>query len=596
MTRSLARALLLGALALVLGLSLAACGGDDEDEGGDGNGAVGTPAANQKRGGTLKVLASGDVDYLDPGAAYYQFTYMASYAMQRPLYSPKWDDVEQPTADFAADQPEIAADGKQITIKTRTGVRYSPPPKGGEGVDREANARDVKYAMERAFTKNVANGYAQAYCGDLVGVKEFQEGDADEIEGITNPDDNTIVLRFTKGTAGGCAGALQLPFSAPVPKEYAQKFDRKNPSTYDRNQLSTGPYMLDSYQPGKRLQLKRNPNWNRAAGKDYRPAYLDRIDFREGVDPAVGTRQILNGTSSVNGDFTPPPAELKRAVQRHRSQIAFAGGTGYRHIAMNTKEKPFDNENVRKAVAAAMDRNALRLTRGGPAVGDIATHYIPPGVPGFEEGGGMAGPKDVDFLKNPNGDLDLAKEYMKKAGAQGVPVTPDGLYAGKEEIRMVGVNEGVGAKTAQVAEDQFEKLGFKVTLRQVTTDTMYTKFCNVPEQQPPICPNVGWIKDFNDGQSLLDPTFNGDAIDPEANSNWPQLNDPAINKAIEEAKLIADPGERARKWGEVDQMVTRTAAAVPWIWDKQPNVQSRNVHGVVSKTNANWDLNFTSLK
>ena len=64
---------------------------------------------------------------------------------------------------------------------------------------------------------------------------------------------------------------------------------------------------------------------------------------------------------------------------------------------MNTTVKPFDDINVRKAVAAGLDRNALRLTRGGELLGDIATHYLPPGMAGFEEAGGMEGP-GVDFL------------------------------------------------------------------------------------------------------------------------------------------------------------------------------------------------------
>ena len=43
-------------------------------------------------------------------------------------------------------------------------------------------------------------------------------------------------------------------------------------------------------------------------------------------------------------------------------------------------------------------------------------------------------------------------------------------------------------------------------------------------------------------------------------------------------------------------MVTATAAAIPYIWDDQANIQSANVAGVINKANANWDLAFTSLK
>ena len=43
-------------------------------------------------------------------------------------------------------------------------------------------------------------------------------------------------------------------------------------------------------------------------------------------------------------------------------------------MSFNFKMPPFDDINVRKAVIAGFDRNALRLTRGGPLVGPIPTH------------------------------------------------------------------------------------------------------------------------------------------------------------------------------------------------------------------------------
>ena len=120
------------------------------------------------------------------------------------------------------------------------------------------------------------------------------------------------------------------------------------------------------------------------------------------------------------------------------------------------------------------------------------------------------------------------------------------------EITMVGDDSPPGSDTAEVVKSQLEELGFKVNLQKVTHDVMYTKFCSVPENTPDVCPNVGWLKDFNDGQSMLDPTFNGENIVPENNSNWPQLDDPALNKAIDKATLIDDPAERNQAWGDVD--------------------------------------------
>ena len=65
---------------------------------------------------------------------------------------------------------------------------------------------------------------------------------------------------------------------------------------------------------------------------------------------------------------------------------------------------------------------------------------------------------------------------------------------------------------------------------------------------------------------------------------------------MEKAKLVSGDEERAQAWAEVDRMLTEKAAAVPWLWDKQPNVLAKNVNGVINVANASWDLSQTSLK
>jgi len=584
MTRSPLRTGLLGAVA-ALALVAAGCGGSDNKKASSGGGA---PIAG-KPGGTLKVLSNGDVDYIDAGAAYYQFSYMVTSATQRPLYSYKPDEPLKPAPDLASADPEISADAKTVTVKLKSGIKFSPP------VSREVTSKDVKYAIERGFNSNVANGYAGAYFGNITGVKAYQDKKAKEISGIETPDDQTIVFKLDKPTGGVVAQALVLPLSAPVPPEYAKPFDAKNPSTYGVHQVATGPYQVEAdssgkltgYQPGKRIVLVRNPSWDKST--DFRPAYLDKIDIQEGVDPNVGSRQIIEGQSLVNGDFAPPPEIIKSALASKKDQVALVPSGGNRYVSMNTKIKPFDNVDVRRAVLAVFDRNAMRLTRGGEALGGLANHFIPPGIPGFEEAGGEKGP-GFDFLANPSGDLKLAQEYMKKAGY------PSGKYTGSEKLLMVGSTAAVAKKSAEVAQAQFQKLGFKLNFRLVTPDSMYTKFCNVPKAAVAICPNVGWLKDFNDAQTILDPTFNGKNIVPVNNSNWPQFDDPEINAAMDKAEEIVDAGERAKAWGEIDKMLTEKAAAVPWIWDNQPNIRSANVNGVIAEWNATYDFAFSSLK
>ena len=587
MRRSLQWTLILGVL-LALSFGVAACGGDDEGDGGEQGTSQGTPAEGQK-GGKLTVLWTDDVDNIDPGITYYQMGFFVHEAISRPLYGYEADDGVNAVPDLAESDPQISEDGKTVTVKIKQGIKFSPP------VDREVTSADVKYAIERGFFNTVNNGYAGAYFGDLEGAKVGSKPGA-EIPGIVTPDDYTIEFHLKKGTGGVLAGALAMPLSAPVPKEYAEKFDKQNPSTYGQHQVATGPYMIENdaegntvgYEAGRRIHLVRNPNW--VADTDFRPAYVDEIEMPQGNDDTtVAARKILEGENMINGDFSPEPAVLKQALTRQKDQLTLVPSGGGRWVAMNTTIKPFDDVNVRKAVIAGFDRNAMRLTRGGEVVGDIPTHFIPPELAGFEEAGGLEGP-GIDFMSAPEGDAALSAEYFKKAGYA------SGKYEGDEELLMVGTSEGVAQKAAEVAKENFEKMGFKVRLRLVTQDAMYTKFCNVPKAKVAICPNVGWLKDFADPQTYLDPTFNGDNILEVGNSNWSQLDDPALNKEMNDAKLLTDPDERAQAWAEIDKKITELAPAVFWLWDKTPLIRSSNVNAVPSSFNGQWHLAYTSIK
>jgi peptide/nickel transport system substrate-binding protein len=603
------RRLLPAAVAVGFAVAVAACGSSSDSSSSNTSKASNAKAASAgepfsgakagvgKKGGHLVALAAGDVDYVDPGQTYYAFGNMIHYSVNRTLYSYGPADIDKPRPDIAVGPPEISPDQKTLTIKLRPGIKYAPP------VNRAVTSKDIKYAFERAFSENVPSPYAAAYFSDIVGAPS-KPGPIEDIPGIETPDDSTLVFKLKSPSAALVSQALAMPISTPVPREYAAKFDAHRPSTYDQYVAFTGPYMykndssgkLVGRQPGRSIELVRNPNWDPKT--DYRPAYLDSITVEEGNDDAVSSaRRILNGQDMVQGDGTTPAPVIKQAVSRNKDQIALIPSGGYRMISMNSSIKPFGNVNVRKAVLAGADRHALLLTRGGAVVGDVATHFLPTDFPGFEDAGGMKGP-GVDFLSNPNGDMALAKKYMLAAKKEdpSLPIDANGKWTGGQKLLMVAANADPGKKTAEVALQQFQKLGFQINFRTAPQDTLYTKFCNVPKADVVICPNVGFQKDFFDPQSLLDPVFNGKNILPANNSNWSQLNVPAINDAMTKAAALPAGPERNKAWGEIDKLVTEQAPAIPFIWDKVPTVESSDVRGVVNEYSTSWDLNFTSLK
>jgi peptide/nickel transport system substrate-binding protein len=596
MVRSI-RMVALAVLAGALALGLAACGSSSTSTLTGASGikvakGIQTPfselQSGGKRGGTLTVLDHEDFENLDPGGTYFALDYEVVDAVQRPLYSYKPNSFSAPVPDMAASAPQISSDGKTLTVHIRHGVHFSPP------VNREVTSADVAYAIERGANPNVANPYFHTYFSSLIGADKAAGG---PIPGIMTPDKYTIVFHLTEPKAQIVADALVLPLSAAVPEEYAKRYDAKKPSEYGSYQVATGPYMLKAnsagkvlgvgYQPGKSATLVRNPNWNPAT--DYRPAYLDQIDIQIGGDPTVIGRQVLEGSNMVQND-TPAQPIIQLAYEHFRSQLEVSPGAGDHYIAVDNKHGPFANINLRKAFWAALDRTALDKARGGELVTNVMTHFLLPEIPGFEQAGGLAGPQ-FDYNAHPEGNLQVAAKYMKLAGY------PTGKYTGSQTLQIVGATGSPEAEDAEIIDQTLRSLGFKTKLNLVDKSVMYGKYCTVPAEQIDVCPSVGWTADFGDGQAVLDLAFNGSHIEPVGNSDFGQVDVAKIDKAMEAAELIVGAEARARAWANIDRELVANAAAIPYSWEKAPNIESKNVLGVGDLWNTgSWDYTYTSLK
>jgi peptide/nickel transport system substrate-binding protein len=540
-------------------------------------------------GGNLTMLASSDVDYLDPGHTYYTFGEMVTLATNRPLYSFKPDDALHPVPDLAADQPQISPDQKTVTVTLKPGVRYAPP------VNREVSSADVKYAFERFFSANVGGQYP-GYFTVIKGAPSRPTRGVRSISGIATPDPRTIVFSLKKAAGVSFAASLVMPITVPVPAEYAKPFDRHDPSTYNTHVAFTGPFMvqntasgsLSGYHPGKSIQLVRNPNW--VAATDYRPAYLTSILIRTNATGTTASARKVAGGRDLLLDTNPPAKVLRQVRAASPALLSTVQSGGFRYFSLNTEVKPFDDINVRKAVLAGFDRVAARRARGGADIGDIATHFLPPDLPGFAEAGGYDGFADIDYFNkgNASGNRALAAQYLKKAGYR------SGRYTGNRRLLLVGANVGPGKAQIQVAAGQLRKLGFKVRLRLVAQDAQYTDWCQVPAKKVAMCA-AGWFKDFADPQSMLEPVFKGSMINRHGgNINYSMLNDKKVDAAMD-AAATATGDDRSRQWAAIDKQLIGDAAAIPFVWDKTTLLHAPNVASVPNPYIALWDLSFTSI-
>jgi peptide/nickel transport system substrate-binding protein len=541
-----------------------------------------------KRGGTLNVLDETDFEHLDPGIAYYSVDYEVVFSTQRPLYSNKPNTATEYSPDMASGPPELSSDSKTVTVHLKEGIDFSPP------VNREVTAEDVAYAIERGANPNVANPYLQSYFSAVEGVPKATGG---PIKGIETPNKHEIVFHLTEPKGQLVSEALLLPSTAAVPKSYAEKFDKNKPSNYYAYQVATGPYMLKNdssgkvlgvgYVPGKSATLVRNPNWK--ASTDFRPACLNEIAIKIGGTQAVIGRQVLEGTNTVENE---PPAQtiIKLAAERYKSQLEISPGAGSHYIGVNNAHGAFTNIDLRKAFWAALPRAAMDRARGGELVTNVATHYIYPTITGFEQAGGLAGPK-VDYNEHPEGDMAIAEKYIKAAGY------PSGKYTGGKTVVIVGSSSPPAKEDAEIVNQTLKNLGFTTKFTLLEQATMYAKYCNVPKEEIDVCPSVGWIADFADPQTVLNITFNGKYINATGNVNWGQTNVPKINAAMTAAESITGTAARATAWAKIDTELVEDATDIPFDWDKQANIEGSEVHGVGDLWDVGeWDYGFTSLK
>ncbi|HEX9824637.1 MAG TPA: ABC transporter substrate-binding protein [Actinomycetota bacterium] len=278
-------------------------------------------------------------------------------------------------SDLASGPPEVSADGLRWTFHLEPGLTYAPPFEGTP-----ITAGDFVRALERVAALGPAAPVGPTF--DVVrGFAEAREGGARTIEGLSTPDELTLVVDLEAPT-GDLAHRLALPAAAPIPPGAGPGLPF----------VASGPYMLagsrdvdpaggvppSGYRPGRLISLVRNPSWSRR-GDEIRPAYADRIEVLMGRSRFELARLVDAGEVQLQLDGVPPGPQIRkyRLDPQLEDQLHAPLGNTVRFLSMSPTIPPFDDVYVRRAVALAIDKQALRDLAGGPGAGNIARHVIP---------------------------------------------------------------------------------------------------------------------------------------------------------------------------------------------------------------------------
>ncbi|WP_165845420.1 ABC transporter substrate-binding protein [Streptacidiphilus pinicola] len=531
------------ALAALGLIAVAGCGGAGHGDEGQGRVA---------KGGTLYVLSTLDLEHLDPARNYVT----SSEDVSRLVYRTLTTYAAAPGKAGGEIVPDLATDtgrpsdgARTWTFTLKPGVKYED--------GRPITSQDIKYGVERTFAAELPEGppYARMW---LAGGSTYQGPYKDKqgLASIGTPDTRTIVFRLDRPVAD-FGSAVSLPMFAPVPA------DKDTGVRYDSRPFSSGPYEIADFQPHKQLTLVRNTYWNPATDT-VRKGLPGKVVIDLNLDPAVVDQRLIAGTGKDAdavafepiGPASVGPVMADPAV---RKRLVTGDSINTRYLSINTAHKPLDDVRVREAIAYALDKDALRTTRGGPIAGDIATTLLPPALPG-------AGPDDPFPSPGDKGDPAKAKALLAEAGhSSGLTLTLD------TPATTAGQAQG------EAVQASLSRAGITVKINTISTSAFYSTVGNTSQEHDLVID--GWTPDWPTASTYLPLVFDGRQITAEGNNDHAQYDSAKVNARLDAIAAMKDPAAAAAAYGELAKQIMRDVPVVPFLWDKAAILVGSHVGG-----------------
>ncbi|MGW9212381.1 ABC transporter substrate-binding protein [Embleya sp. NPDC055664] len=572
----------LAAAAVVAGLlTTTACGGGGDDKAS----AAGYDAATTKvvnaattKGGTLRFAGTQDGDSWDTTRSYYGFAwnFMRFYSRQLVTYKTEPGKAGAGlTPDLATDGGRVSDDGKTYTFTLRDGVTWED--------GKPITAKDVKYGIERQWAQDVLSG-GPVYLKDVLDPDgeyhgPYQDESADKLglKAIETPDDRTIVFRLPQPNSD-FPQMLAIPSASPV------RQDKDTKSKYGLRPFSSGPYRFESYDPGKGLELVRNPQWKEASDP-VRKAYPDAVSVKFFSNANDMDQRLIAGDYDLDlGQSGLSPQGRQIALKQHKGNLDNPLSGYVRYATFPQNVKPFDNEHCRKAVIHGADHLSLQTARGGPvAGGDIGTNMLPPTVPGSQ--GVTYDPFDMAGTDR-NGNVAKAKRELAACGK------PDGFTT----TIAVRNNKPVEVATAQSLQASLKKIGIDAQIDQYDgsqTSGIVGSPDNVAKKGYGIVID-GWAADFPSVQGFGRPLWDGKYVLESGNVNYALIKDQAIDDLFDAYAKEPDEGNKGRIAAQINHRVMEGGYYLPFTYEKYLNWRGGRLTNVYM-TDAYNGYDFVSL-
>ncbi|MCP3961400.1 MAG: ABC transporter substrate-binding protein [bacterium] len=466
------------------------------------------------------------------------------------------DRATQETTAALARSWSVSPDGRRYTLELRRGILFSD----GHPLD----ADDVVFTFGVYLDEEVGSPHR-----DFLIV-------ADEPIVVEKLDSHTVAFTLAEPYAVG----ERLFDSIPILPRHLLQHAYREGRFGETWQLSTpaeqiaglGPFRLEKYVPGERLEMVRNPHYWKVDRTGQRLPYLERLTFLFVASEDAQTLRFQAGDTHLTNRLS---AKSYAVLDRERGSRGYTledlgPGLGYTFLFFNLndlreKELPeierkqawFRQVAFRRAVSATMDRAGIaRLVYQGRAT-PIASHVSP----GNKQWANRA-------LEPPERSLEAARALLREAGftwdedgklrdAGGEPVAFSLLTSSSNEERK---------EIATIVQDDLGQLGLRVDVVPLEFRAMLDRIFRGHDYDACVLAFGGGDVDPNSAIPTI--TSGGQ------NHLWRLLGEPPpwqveIDRLMDRQLTTIDPVERKRLYDRVQELAAQN---LPMIFLVSPNV------------------------
>jgi peptide/nickel transport system substrate-binding protein len=497
-------------------------------------------AQAQTRAETLRYVTGASVNTLDPnipGSTRESFavslsTYDRLVSFGRKQLNGKWVfDLDKITGELA-ESFNVSLDGLKIVFHMRKDAKFQ------DGTP--VTAEDVKWSLDRVVTAPVL-GKAQLLTGSMTSADQFKVIDPLTF-GVTLPKPDKLALP-------NLATVYPIIINSKLAKEHATADDPWATAWLKEHAAGSGAYVIETFKPGEQVTMTRNEAWNR--GTADKAAFFKRIIIQSVPAPATRANLVERGDADIVVDLQASDIQSLEAKGKLKV-ISTPQYNSVTFVSMNNQTPPFDNINVRRAIAFALPYDdmfkAAMFGRGSPLFG--ATW-----ADGQPTSGAYPIPQPVKL------DLDKAKGYLKAAGL------PDGFST------TFSFNVGQASTAEPMAaliKESLAKIGIQIDIQKLPDAQMSTQ---INEKKLPFFTEgiVAWLPSTD--------YFYRNFYTGNQRWNYSSINNPELVAIAEEARFEPDKAKYEEDGKKLNAIHFSELPQIPLWQPNQDAVMAPSIEG-----------------